>query len=124
MEGLQLVDETMIWCVPELVAVVIAEPTSWRRWWPDLTVNVLEDRGVKGIRWSADGAFVGSIEIWLEPHLDGTLLHHYQRLSPATGPWPQTLAGQRQIARVREARALDWKRHGWALKDLLESRAH
>ena len=121
---MQLVDETMIWCAPDRVAAIVGDPTRWPRWWPDLILNVREDRGIKGIRWSVAGSFVGSMEIWLEPHLDGTLLHHYQRLSPATGPWPETLAGQREIARVREARALAWKRHGWALKDLLESRDH
>ncbi len=41
------------------------------------------DRGLDGIRWSVTGAWVGSLEVWLEAVGDGVVVHHYARLDPA-----------------------------------------
>jgi hypothetical protein len=123
---IDLVDETFIAATPEVVAAVVHESARWSTWWPDLTLTVFMDRGLSGIRWSAQGAAVGSCELWLEAVGDGVLVHHYVRLDPidkrtgAAMSVPQTPAGWRKVAALRAARARDWKLHVWALKDELE----
>jgi hypothetical protein len=122
-----LVDETFVVADRAAIAAVVADPDRWRRWWPDLDVTVFMDRGADGMRWSARGAWVGSVEIWLEAQGDGVLLHHYQRLDPvdprtgAPRPEPVDLTGLRRAAHERDRRARSWKRHVWALKDELEA---
>jgi hypothetical protein len=125
--AVDLVDETYVVVDRATVAAVVADPARWRAWWPDLTLVVFMDRGLDGIRWSASGRWVGSLEIWLEQVGDGVLVHHYARLDPAdpaTGvarPVPTDLAGWRRAAKARGARARAWKRTVWALKDELEA---
>jgi hypothetical protein len=125
--AVDLVDETFLVADRREVAAVVADPEQWRRWWPDLRLTVFMDRGLDGIRWSATGAWVGSLEIWLEAVGDGVLLHHYARLDPvdpATGgplPLPSDHRGWRRAARARAARARAWKRSAWELKDRLEA---
>jgi hypothetical protein len=127
MPTVDLVDETFVVADRAALATLVADPARWREWWPDLTLTVFMDRGLDGIRWSAAGAWVGSLEIWLEEVGDGVLVHHYARLDPvdrATGgprPLPTDSAGWRQAARARARRARAWKRDVWALKDELEA---
>jgi hypothetical protein len=122
-----LVDETFVVSDPTTVAAVVADPVSWRAWWPELELAVFMDRGLDGIRWSVSGRWVGSLEIWLEPMGDGVLVHHYARLDPvdpATGgpaALPSTPHAWRRAARERARRARRWKRSVWALKDQLEA---
>ena len=80
MPDLDLVDETFIAVPPKLVATVFGEPAAWRRFWPDLLLEVYADRGDEGIRWTVRGAAVGTMEVWLEPVLDGTVLHYFLRV--------------------------------------------
>lgn len=126
MPAVDLVDETFVVADRGVLAAVVADPQSWRRWWPELELAVFMDRGLDGIRWSASGPWVGSVEIWLEPVGDGVLVHHYARLDPvdrATGgpqPLPTGLRGWRRASRARAARARRWKRSAWELKDRLE----
>jgi len=122
-----LVDETFVVAERTVLAAIVADPHRWRSWWPDLQLTVFMDRGLDGIRWSVTGAYVGSLEIWLEPSGDGVLLHHYARLDPvdrrtggALGP-PSDVAGWRRAARARARMARAWKRDVWALKDELEA---
>jgi hypothetical protein len=81
---LDIVDETFIAVPPKLVAAVFAEPASWRRFWPDLRLEVYADRGDQGQRWTIQGALTGTMEVWLEPMLDGTLLHYFLRADLST----------------------------------------
>jgi hypothetical protein len=74
-----VVDETFLAVPPGSVATVFADPESWRRFWPDLRLDVYADRGEEGLRWTVRGALVGTMEVWLEPMLDGTLLHYFLR---------------------------------------------
>ena len=67
---------------PEMVAPLISDRASWRRWWPDLALKVREDRGPKGIRWTVAGPLTGTMEIWLEPALDGTMLNYFLHAEP------------------------------------------
>jgi hypothetical protein len=121
-----LVDETFVVCDRRTLADLVADPEHWRAWWPDLELTVFMDRGLDGIRWSATGAWVGSLEIWLEAVGDGVLVHHYARLDPVgrdgrPRPVPHDAAGWRRAARARGARARAWKRTIWGVKDALES---
>ena len=126
MASVDLVDETFIAAPPEALAPIIADPQRWQDWWPDLQLQVFMDRGLAGQRWSTTGALVGSCEIWLEPVLDGTLVHYYLRAVPCgssphePAPLPDDASGWRAASKIREQRARQWKQHIWSLKDELE----
>jgi hypothetical protein len=121
MSTVNVLDETFLVVSPAAVAEEFADPGTWRRFWPDLVLSVVTDRGEKGFRWTISGALVGSMEIWLEQVLDGTLLHYYLRADPS-GPSgrPAPLSPRRAAAeaarRQRAAKAL-----ALALKDRLEA---
>ena len=85
MPTVDLIDETFVAASPEVVAACVADPAQWRRWWPKRRLEVFMDRGDRGIRWSIAGDLVGSAEIWLEPVLDGTLVHYFVRADPPGG---------------------------------------
>ena len=128
MPVVDLVDETFIVASPATLAAVVADRSRWRVWWPDLTLHVFMDRGEQGIRWSATGALVGSVEVWLEPFGDGAILHYYLRGDPTTDPegtrartLPDSPRGRRVADRLRRRHALRWKRSVWALKYELEA---
>jgi hypothetical protein len=116
-----VVDETFLAAPPARVVQEFADPAAWRRLWPDLRLTVVADRGVQGFRWNAHGALVGSMEVWLEPVLDGTVLHYYLRAdsTDAAGrpvPLPPRKAAREVARRQRAAKAI-----GLALKDRLEA---
>jgi hypothetical protein len=111
-----IVDETFLVVPPKMVASAFADPAAWRRYWPDLTLSVYADRGDEGIRWTVRGALTGTMEIWLEPMLDGTLLHYFLR---AELPGSRT-ADVRAADRERRRRQLAAKRIALRLKSLLE----
>jgi hypothetical protein len=115
MPQLDLLDETFIVAAPRSVAATVADPARWAGWWPGLTLAVQEDRGIAGIRWLVGGSWIGSMEIWLEPHLDGVIAHYYLRIDPAAGQ-----LGKRALRRQHRAWARRGKRVLWALKDELE----
>jgi len=122
-----LIDETFIAARVEDVAAVVADQRRWPQWFPGLTLSVFMDRGLKGIRWSVAGEFVGSSEIWLEQFADGVILHYFLRVDPSkhgcptvANPYPDTPAGYRAAARARVKAAKRGKRIFWALKDELE----
>jgi len=105
---------------PAALAAEFTEPEDWRVRWPDLVLRVIADRGERGIRWTAHGALVGSMEVWLEPVLDGTVLHYFLRADPpdvsgAPAPLPRRKAAAETARRHRAAKALALE-----LKDRLE----
>ena len=117
-------DDTFVAADPQVVAQVVADPARWRRWWPDLSLQVSRDRGIKGCQWLVTGSWTGTAEIWLEPWHDGTILHLIQRLDPA-GPAESLRSARSARAQqlVQANRVQDWKRHVFGLKDELEHRA-
>ena len=117
MARLDLVDETFVVATPAAVAGVVRDPARWRRWWPDLDLSVFQDRGEQGVRWNVRGALAGSMEVWLQPHGDGVILHYYLRCEPPAGRPLRPQAAQREVRR----RAMHAKRVFWALKDELEA---
>jgi len=112
--GVDIVDETFVVVPPKIVASVFADPVSWRRYWPDLVLSVYADRGDEGLRWTVRGALVGTMEVWLEPVLDGTILHYFLR---ADLPGTPT---QRESDKERRRRQLASKRIALELKAVLE----
>ena len=111
---LDIADDTFVARRPEAVAAAVADPRAWARWWPDLRLAVTRDRGVKGVQWAVRGALVGSMELWLEPVADGTVVHWYLRADPTTPLTPQ------RLQRARDTRVRAWKVTAFTLKDGLE----
>ncbi|HEY1569737.1 MAG TPA: polyketide cyclase / dehydrase and lipid transport [Pseudonocardiaceae bacterium] len=112
--AVDVIDETFLVAPPKVVAALFAQPATWRRYWPDLTLAVYADRGDQGLRWTVRGALVGTMEVWLEPVLDGTVLHYFLRADP---PRPAT---PRQTLRERRRRQLAAKQVALTLKAVLE----
>jgi hypothetical protein len=83
MNSIQVADETFVCADPVDVGKAVADPASWRRWWPDLRLSVVEDRGPAGQRWTVSGALTGTMEVWLEPSFDGVILHYFLHAEPA-----------------------------------------
>ncbi len=114
-QAVDVVDETFLVVPPKIVASAFADPMTWRRYWPDLTLSVYADRGDEGLRWTVRGALVGTMEVWLEPMLDGTLLHYFLRARTATA------MPTRAADRERRRRQLAAKRIALELKSVLEN---
>ena len=115
MPTVDVIDETFLAVPPKLVAAAFADRAAWRRFWPDLAVDVYADRGDEGLRWTVRGGLVGTMEVWLEPVLDGTVLHYFLRADPPRPLRPAEL--RREIGRRQRAAkitALDLK---FALED-------
>ncbi|MCF7548322.1 MULTISPECIES: polyketide cyclase / dehydrase and lipid transport [Pseudonocardia] len=119
MPSVDVVDETFLAVPPARVAPIFADPAAWARFWPDLTCEVLADRGLEGMRWTVGGALTGSMEVWLEPMLDGTCVHYFLRADPLGPDGPAPLRGRRAVAEVRR-RQRHAKRIAFALKSHLE----
>jgi hypothetical protein len=120
MPAVDLVDETFLAVPPETVAAAFADRSAWTRYWPDLVLEVYTDRGEKGLRWTVRGAMVGTMEVWLEPVLDGTLLHYFLRATPA-GPAGHPVALKpRELRREFDRRARAAKAIALGLKEVLE----
>ena len=113
--SVDVVDETFVVVPPQVLAAEFATPARWRALWPDLDLEVMTDRGAAGFRWTVTGALVGSMEVWLEPVLDGTVLHYFLRAEPP-GPRPARWAAAESQRRQRAAKAI-----ALACKDRLEA---
>jgi hypothetical protein len=133
---IHLIDEAWIDAPVRTVSAAVADYANWRRWWPWLDLTVTRDRKLKGIQWVARSrpaesrfgqtgsyfgrslpALAGTVEIWLEPHRDGVILHHYLRLDPVGGR-----LSERAAAAWTKRLAWHAKRVFWQLKDELEAR--
>jgi hypothetical protein len=121
MPSVDVVDETFLTVPPEVVAAEFAAPQRWPTLWPDLELGVVTDRGPAGVRWTVQGALVGTMEVWLEAVLDGTVLHYFLRADPP-GPdgLPAPLSRRRGVAES-ERRHRAAKEIAFALKDRLEA---
>jgi hypothetical protein len=119
--SVDVVDETFLAVPPAVVATEFAVPSRWPLLWPDLDLQVMADRGVEGIRWTVRGALVGSMEVWLEPVLDGTVLHYYLRADPQGPDGAPRPAPPRRAAAEAMRRRLAAKAIAFACKDRLEA---
>lgn len=119
MSSIQVADETFIAADPVSVGRAVAGPADWRRWFPDLILQVIEDRAEKGVRWTVTGPLTGTMEIWLEPMLDGVLLHYFLHAEPA-GLTAAQLAGV-DLAAMTHRRRVAGKRMSFEVKNRLEA---
>jgi hypothetical protein len=99
MPALEMVDESFVAAPPAQVAAALSGQRRWRRWWPDLALTVVADRGELGLRWAMAGALHGTLEMWLEPVLDGTVLHQILH-AELPGARPRELADQQRRRRL------------------------
>jgi hypothetical protein len=118
MNSIQIADETFVAADGAKVGAAVADRSSWRRWWPDLRLQVVDDRAEKGIRWTVTGALTGTMEIWLEPLLDGVLLHYFLHAEP-TGVAAWQLA-KMNLAKMTHRRRVAGKKMAFEVKTTLE----
>ncbi len=119
MHSIQVADQTFVAAAGAKVGAAIADPARWRRWWPDLRLDVVEDRADKGIRWTVAGPLTGTMEIWLEAMLDGVILHYFLHAEP-TGATPAEVAGM-DLAGLVHKRRVAGKRMSFEIKNELEA---
>jgi hypothetical protein len=119
MNSIQIADETFVAADPVEVGRAIGDPASWRRWWPDLLLTVVEDRGDKGHRWTVAGALTGTMEIWLEPVLDGVVLHYFLHAEPSgVAAWE---LAKMKLPKVNHRRRVAGKNMAFEVKRTLEA---
>ncbi|MDT4918149.1 MAG: hypothetical protein QOI15_1370 [Pseudonocardiales bacterium] len=122
MPEIDVVDSTWFAAPPATVAALIADPSNWRRWWPDLTLEVDEWRNDKGVRWLVPAVagrgegLAGSAEVWLEPMFEGVVAHFFLRLDPPPG----RRLSQRRRERITDEFRRRTKATFWALADQLD----
>ena len=116
--AIDIVDEIFLTVPRRELARHFADPASWRRHWPDLELRVEADRGDKGMRWVLTGTLTGTMEVWLEPVLDGTVLHYYLRANPAAVMSRSKRA--RWVVEETRRRRLAARRLAFGLKDSAE----
>jgi hypothetical protein len=116
--SVQIADETFVAADPARVGAAVGDPASWRRWWPDLRLQVIEDRADKGVRWAVTGPLTGTMEVWLEPSLDGVLLHYFLHAEPSgVAAWQ---LARMNLRRMSHRRRVAGKRMAFELKATLE----
>jgi hypothetical protein len=121
MNSIQIADETFVAADGARVGAAVADRSSWRRWWPDLRLQVVEDRAEKGIRWTVAGALTGTMEVWLEPMmegLDGVVLHYFLHAEP-TG-LPAWELAKLNLAKMTHRRRVAGKIMAFEVKTTLE----
>ena len=116
---IQVADETFVAASPAAVGRAVGDRAAWRRWFPDLLLDVVEDRSDKGVRWTVTGPLTGTMEIWLEPVLDGVILHYYLHAEPA-GAAAWQLA-KMDVPAMTYRRRVAGKRMAFEVKNTLES---
>ena len=115
MNSVQIADETFVCADPADVGRAVADPAGWRRWWPDLRLTVVEDRGPAGQRWTVAGGLTGTMEVWLQPMMDGVILHYFLHAEP---PGDRT---QPDLAKLNHNRRVAGKRMAFEIKTRLEA---
>lgn len=119
--SIQVADQTFVAAAPSSAADVVGDRGAWRRWWPDLRLDVVEDRGAQGVRWRVGGPVSGTMEIWCEPVLDGFVLHYFMHAEPTEElPTDPRALGDR-LAVLNHDRRVAGKSMAFGIKDRLES---
>jgi hypothetical protein len=116
--SVQVADVTFVAAGAARVGAAVADRASWRRWWPDLRLEVVQDRGDKGIRWAVTGPLTGTMEVWLEPSLDGVLLHYFLHAEPSgVAAWQ---LARMNLSGMTQRRRVAGKRMAFEVKAVLE----
>ncbi len=119
MSSIQVADQTFIAASPVAVGRAVGDRSGWRRWFPDLLLEVVEDRADKGVRWTVTGPVTGTMEVWLEPVLDGVVLHYFLHAEPA-GAAAWQLA-KMDLPEMTHSRRVAGKRMAFEVKNILEA---
>lgn len=117
--SVQIADETYVAADPARIGAAVGNPSNWRKWWPDLLLEVTEDRGSQGVRWAVAGPLTGTMEIWLEPMLGGALLHYFLHAEPTGVQAPQL--AKLNLAKMTHRRRVAGKKMAFEVKTTLES---
>jgi len=118
MHSIQVADETFVAADGARVAAAITDRSSQRRWWPDLRLQVTEDRADKGVRWAVTGALTGTMEVWLEPALDGVVLHYFLHAEPSgVAGWQ---LARMNLAKMTHRRRVAGKKMAFEVKTTVE----
>lgn len=117
--SVQVADETFVAASPAAVGRAVADRAGWRRWFPDLELEVVEDRAEKGVRWLVTGPLSGTMEIWLQPMMDGVVLHYFLHAEP-TG-LSGTQRARTNLAAMNHRRRVAGKRMAFEIKNTLEA---
>jgi hypothetical protein len=118
MNSIQIADETFVCADPADIGNAVANQSNWRRWWPDLRLQVVEDRGPAGQRWTVAGALTGTMEVWLETVMDGVVLHYFLHAEP-TGVSGDQLASL-DLPQCNHRRRVVGKNMAFEVKNYLE----
>ncbi|MBL1077768.1 polyketide cyclase / dehydrase and lipid transport [Nocardia sp. 2] len=118
MSSIQVADQTFVAAPGSAVGEVLADRARWRQWWPDLQLQVREDRGDKGIRWTVTGALDGTMEVWLESMLDGVILHYFLHAEPEGGAEGLSI---RDLMAANRVRRVAGKKMSFEIKARLEA---
>jgi hypothetical protein len=119
MPEIDVVDSTWIDVLPASLAPIVADATNWRRWWPDLDLQVDQWRGPKGVRWfvrsGRNGTITGSMEIWLQAIGEGTVVHYFLRLDGT-----HRALSRRERTRLERRYRVGIKQVFWGVADRLD----
>src|SRR6201998_688455 len=118
MHTIHVADQTFVAADPADVGRAVSDAASCGRWCADLRLEVVEDRHDKGIRWTVTGALTGSMEVWLEPMLDGVILNYFLHAEPA-GAAAWQLA-RMDLAKITHRRRVAGKQMAFEVKAALE----
>jgi hypothetical protein len=115
--AVNLLDELFVVADPESIRVAVCDPRRWARWLPGIVLAPYQDRERLGVRWTVSGELIGTAEVWLEEHGDGTIVHAYLRADPASRARRRRSRSPRLVATHY---ALPLKRGLFSVKDALE----
>lgn len=121
--SIQVADQTFVAAPPASAVDTLADRANWRRWWPDLQLTVVEDRGEKGFRWTVVGRLTGTSEVWLEEVMDGFILHYFLHCEPADPTAPSPDAGRAYyswLAAENKRRRVAGKAMSFQVRDRLD----
>lgn len=118
--AVDVIDETFLAVPPKIVASCFTDPAVWPELWPDLVLDIYADRGDAGLRWTVRGGLIGTMEVWLEPVMDGTVLHYFLRADLPGVPAGTPGRSARLQRRERHRRQQHAKRIALRLKRTLE----
>lgn len=125
-EVVDLVHEVFVRASPAAVRAELDRPgvlaAAWSGW-PEVSVQVSEDRDDRGVRWRVDGEARGRAEVWLEDSCGGTIVHHYVHVAPtAVSPGDRPQRVGRAMRRRVERHTATWAGEMHRIKDGLEGR--
>ncbi|WOC13716.1 hypothetical protein [Gordonia sp. MP11Mi] len=121
MTSIQVADDAFVAASVSLAGAVVGDRARWRRWWPDLTLRVAEDRGDEGVRWIVSGPLAGTMEIWCEQRMDGFILHYFLHAEPAESLPTEPRAWLDAVAELNRVRRIAGKVMAFDVKQTLEA---